>query len=365
MIVMALASIAIIGILGVAVDMGRVFVTKNETQTFCDAGALAGALKLDDSNTGISAARTAVTSTGDAWNFGTQTMPTPTIEFATASTGPWLTNPPSPTNYSFVRVTANAPVTTYFSPILTGQTSMTVQSRAIAARIPVTSLAQGLAPYTAVASDLTSPTFGLIVGQEYDIQWPQYNGSRGNCNAGHPENCFIRPVCAGDSTQARRATMWNMVNTWSSSVSGYWGSSSNSEIRAEVLNLVQLQPATIGQDIVMSTGDKAVEATILDERASQDLDYVDNTPATYDANPLHNGRRLFALPIVTPDGPTSARVVGYGVFLLYSNGSPSNFYNRATNGNDGFCAVFAGQYVVGSTNPGSGNAGAYKVSLIQ
>src|SRR5438046_725991 len=46
LITMAVAAVALIGVVGVAVDMGRMFIAKNETQSYCDAAALAAALAL-------------------------------------------------------------------------------------------------------------------------------------------------------------------------------------------------------------------------------------------------------------------------------------------------------------------------------
>ena len=59
-------------------------------------------------------------------------------------------------------------------------------------------------------------------------------------------------------------------------------------------------------------------------------------------------------------------VLGYGNFLLISNThSPSNYY-AAGNGNDPFCAVYAGPYTQGGTDPGgNGVAGYYNVKLVQ
>jgi uncharacterized membrane protein len=62
--------ISLMGMLGLAFDLGRVYITKNETQSFTDTAALAAALKLN----GISfdAPRLAVTSnTNNQWNLGT------------------------------------------------------------------------------------------------------------------------------------------------------------------------------------------------------------------------------------------------------------------------------------------------------
>ena len=47
LVTMAVAALAIVGALGMAVDVGRAFIAKNETQTFCDSAAYAAVLKLD------------------------------------------------------------------------------------------------------------------------------------------------------------------------------------------------------------------------------------------------------------------------------------------------------------------------------
>src|SRR4051812_35645207 len=96
LITMTAASIAMIGALGLAVDMGRVFIIKNETQHFCDSAALAAALQLDGTSAGVTLAKSTATSLADNWNFGTTTVSSPTIEFATSSSGTWSNAPPSP-----------------------------------------------------------------------------------------------------------------------------------------------------------------------------------------------------------------------------------------------------------------------------
>ena len=151
-------------------------------------------------------------------------------------------------------------------------------------------------------------------------------------------------------------------------MNGYWGSNSNSTISQETLDVIQLQPVQVGGDIVMAAGNKNAEATALDTRVNQDGDIIDNVPSNYLASDSHNGRRLLALPIVTPvtvGGNPEGQVLAYAAFLLLSNGNPSNYYS-AGSGNDPFCAVYVGPYTQNSTNPGgSGTAGYYKVKLVQ
>ena len=130
LITMTVSAIALIGALGLAVDMGHVFITKNETQAFVDAAALAGALQLNGQDTGITNAKGAVTTmkSSNKWNFGATAVVTPIVEFTTsaagaaanaACTGGWTTNPPSPpTSYNCVRVKASISVPMYFIPVV-------------------------------------------------------------------------------------------------------------------------------------------------------------------------------------------------------------------------------------------------------
>src|SRR4051794_28255607 len=89
----AVCLIVLVGMLGLAVDLGRVYVTKNEAQAFTDAAALAATRCLNGKSTGITAANAAVTSTmsSNRWNMATTafTSGNTTTEFATMATGPW------------------------------------------------------------------------------------------------------------------------------------------------------------------------------------------------------------------------------------------------------------------------------------
>jgi hypothetical protein len=69
--------------------------------------------------------------------------------------------------------------------------------------------------------------------------------------------------------------------------------------------------------------------------------------------------------IVNPVDSTHTNVVGYGQFFLYANGAGTNYYKKNTNGNDPFCAVYAGPYNIGSLSPGAGGStGATWVKLV-
>ncbi len=99
LVTMAVAAIALIGVLGLAVDLGHMFISKNETQAYCDSAALAAALVLDGTTSGITNAKAAVTSSTNAWNFSTASVSSPTVTFATALAGPWQSNPSPAAGY--------------------------------------------------------------------------------------------------------------------------------------------------------------------------------------------------------------------------------------------------------------------------
>jgi len=364
LVTMAVAAIALIGVLGLAVDLGHLFISKNETQAYCDSAALAAALLLEGTTGGITNAKAAVTSSTNGWNFSTASVSSPTVTFATALAGPWQSNPTPAAGYTFVKVSATVPMQLYFIPVLVAQTVANVNSSATAAQVDLTTIPIGLAPYTAVSTDTTGPNFGLVIGSSYDIHWPQFNSHRSGCDPTDPDKCFNSPPCTGDTAASKTA----VVSNWGDSNSGFWGSNSNSVISQEVLDLIQIQQLAIGTNIdpILTNGTKQSEASILDQRVSQDVDTTDNTVAAYMAA-AHNGQRLLAVPVVDPTDPNTTSVIGYGVFLLLANGpGTSNYYKSSTNGNDPYCAIYAGTYNVGSPNPGAGGAsGGSRVKLVQ
>src|SRR5260370_40448321 len=185
LITMAIVTVALVGVLGMAVDVGRAFIAKNETQAFCDAASMAAVLKLDGTATGISNAKTAVATTTNAWNMDTASVSNPTVGFATNASGPWSASPAPATGYTFARVQATVALPFYFAPVVTGSLTQNVYSVAIAAQIPINSFSRGLAPYTVVSTTPAAANFGLVLGNQYDIQLPAENSKN-----------FIKQPCA-------------------------------------------------------------------------------------------------------------------------------------------------------------------------
>jgi hypothetical protein len=369
LITMGFTVIALVATLGVAVDIGRMFIAKNETQAFCDSAALAAALALDGTTVGILAAQSALSNSTNSWNLDSTAVASPTLTFATAIGGPWLANPNPATGYIYAKVSTSVPVKLYLISIVVPKTTQDVIASATAGQIAITSFPEGLSPYTSVSTVNTPPNFGLVVGQSYDIQWPQYNAG-GGCSIINPNACFGKPPCPGDTNASKVA----VVSYWGSSNSGYWGASSNSVIEQEIVNLnAQTAPVAVGDNImpILTNGNKASQANYLDERVNQDIELTQNavgtptTSGTYLGLP-HNGRRLLPVPIVNPTSASNTTVLGFGQFLLLTNGAGSDYYKKTANGNDPFCAIYAGPYQIGSISPGAGGStGATRVKLVQ
>jgi hypothetical protein len=326
-------AIVLFALLGVAVDMGRMFIIKHEAQVFTDSAALAGALKLDGTQAGATEADAAVNASTNKWNMGTQAFTSYAASYANSATGPWLASgsvPGNATGYTYVKVTAALTVPVYFIGVVTPITTTPINAMSVAAQMPDTTLYAGGFPFSPQAfagSSLANPTYGFTVGTQYTIRYPDN---------------VAKPVCTGDQG----------FHTGFSPTRGYWGDNSASVIRQRIVDDYQSgATVTIGQSINITGGAKTSEATFVDERAAQDGDVTSTSLAAYEANSSHNGRRLVNMPITDY---TSGIALGYGMFLLLPPG------NYGHTGNSAWCAIYvgpgleAGTDISGAASPGSG-----------
>ena len=407
LITMAVTGIAMVGTMGLAIDLGHIFIVKNETQAYVDAASLAAALQMDGTTAGIIRANNAATNLSAAWNFSSTVLTNPTVEFASAATGAtWYTAANVTTalaaNLTYARVTKTVSPNIYFVPVVLTNKVYTqdVQSQAIAGQVVLaanTSITEGLGPFTGVAAcsgtvtDCEASTnYGLTVGNEYDIQWPQYNSSRSGCST-NAANCFNSTPCPGDvalhAGGGNGDPMGEVSTNWSASINGYWGSNSTSQLNAYILDTQQLGAVAVGTNIFpdLSSGNKQGTANVLDDRVNEDIVNYDISGDSgsgfqkltdYLANGMHNGRRMMPIPMVYPDATGNSTVVGYGMFLLISNisaGGTSTYYAKGDGGitskgtgNDPYCAIYAGTWNMGSLNGGvSTSGGATRVRLVQ
>jgi uncharacterized membrane protein len=100
--------VVIVAMLGLAVDLGHLYVAKSELQGYADAASVAAAYTLDGTSAGLArataAAQGGLGSPPNSWNFGSQAVATPQVAFASSSAGPFLNSPPTAAGVVFVQV---------------------------------------------------------------------------------------------------------------------------------------------------------------------------------------------------------------------------------------------------------------------
>jgi hypothetical protein len=368
----ALMSLGLIGITGVGVDLGRMYIAKNEAQAFADAAALTAAQYLDGTSTGLSNARTNAGLVTDRWNLNTKRVTSYTVDFSLYSSTnnfTWVANPNPATNYSVARVRASVAVPLTFMRVLWPSGSSPVSATAIGAQAPKTSWKQGVFPFSPFAHlfDIKNNncdnsgslgsrdcTSGLVVGQQYTLRWPA-NPTAGSGKSGNNSN-----MCPGDQVSGQ--TIIDVANAAGGSERGFIEDTSASLIAQTIIDDFQSVTRTVGDLVTMTGGAKQSQGDSLDTRIQQDLDTTSTSSTQYFApgNP-HNNRRVVACLI--NDGNlvngNQYRAIEMGAFLLL----PTAQYG--TGGNQSWCAEYLGPYVQGAKGRGAGGTGGYVVRLVQ
>ena len=342
--VLVTTAVCIIGLLatvGLATDLGRVFVARNELQVFADESAFAASFELDGTTQGFAQARSVAVSgpgpgTTNRWYFGTQTVPTPNVQFASEPAGPYESNPVSPAGYRFVRVQVSAAVRLYFLALIPGiPESQTLTASATAGQIPQSELGDGLAPFSPDAHDVTDTDYGFTEGQLYTLRWAppgHRNKASGSCPGdidydpgGSDDRGYIDVGQGGGSAGLRDAIVNNTYSL--------------------------LNPLEVGTVLDEVSGQKSI-TDAMNERFSQDSDQTAPTFTAYHGN----GRRLFTVAV--NDGAEPARVLGFALFFLQPSPCGSNNTSPC-------CGEYVGAAVLGSTHRGAGTPGLYAVQLVQ
>jgi uncharacterized membrane protein len=137
LIAMSVSMLLLLAVLGMAFDLGRIYIARNEAQIFTDAAAMAAAAKLDGTEAGIAKAREAVAKLPDRWNLGTSEFKGVVVEFS-ADGSKWESDPKDASGMKIARVIApdnNLEIT--FLRAVGGPPSFRVAARSAAASEPV------------------------------------------------------------------------------------------------------------------------------------------------------------------------------------------------------------------------------------
>ena len=348
--------IALVGMMGLAIDLGRMYIVKNESQTFCDLTALAAGRQIDGTQDGIDRARTAVSSSQMKYNFGTANFSDVTTLFSTDNTY-WTSYPSSQQEIKdtkYVLVQTAVGITLYFMPVLQEATApgvgflvignqTTIRARAVSGHKLIEAFIPGgigTLPFAPLAHDPADPNFGFHQGDIITLRWPSsVQGNKKFCSADDAPQWVDQSTLGGGDER------------------GYIQETSGDAIREAIEDDKIFYTVTLGEPVQMTGGVKQAQRESLETRAAQDVNTFSTTYQNYLNHP-HNERRIGVVPIV--HAQDNFRVIGFAkVFLPMS---------QSQGGNHSLCAEYVGNYYLQGADengsPGTG-VGAFEVKLFQ
>ncbi len=344
----AICALMLMAGIGLAFDLGRMFVVKSEAQSFVDAAALNGAIYLDGTADGLAEADASARGTKGSYHFNSTNFATRIVEFSPSSAGPWSSVAAAPLNSRFVRVITNVPVTLHFLNMLNAGRTTNVSALGIAGQVEKTVFSEGLFPFSPFAKDTVGPRFGLIPGELYTLRWP----SNVDIDKKNKKN-----LCKGDWDNGTI----DKAQAMGGDERGYIEQSSAQVIRDTIENDYMSVELEIGDPVTFTGGAKQSQLTSLHDRIAQDTDTVSQTYADYLRRNTGNGRRIVAVPINdggTPIG-VNQTVVGFGAFFLRRTGEYGN------GGNQSWCAEYIGAWLQGGRRKAVMPGGTYVVRLVE
>lgn len=340
LVTVAVCIVAMLAMLGLAVDIGRMYIVSNESQAYVYAASLTAALQLDGTSDGISRAKDTLATSTNRWDLGSTPFAATQMDFGTAATGPWMASPSPASGYRFVRVRAASAVSLYFLPIVVSARTSVVGATAVAGQLPKTDFGEGVFPFSPFVHDNIDPNFGYTPGQQYTLRWP-------------PTPKLDNNVCSGDNQQ-----QWiDQSQLGLGSERGYIENTSADNIRMSIEQDYQSVHVTVGQPVTMTGGNKQTELNALIMRINQDTNYLAPSYAQYELSGMGSSRRLVAVAVNS--GHPNYIVLGIGLFFLLAESD----YTKG--GTQPWCAEYVGPYVQGGDHQGAGGPGAYVVRLVQ
>ena len=127
----------LLAVLGLAFDLGRIYIARNEAQIFTDAAAMTAAEKLNGEASGLAAGRDAIARLPMRWQMGTREFKGIVIEFSPDGVK-WEQQPGDAAAITMARVTAPANgVEITFLRAVGGPNVFTVPAHSVAAANPV------------------------------------------------------------------------------------------------------------------------------------------------------------------------------------------------------------------------------------
>ena len=312
LVAMAVSAFAILGAAGLAIDLGRMFIVRNEAQTYTDFVALAAVQKLNGTTAGVTDAAATPSESALRYGFAQTSFTGTSIRFSRDAGATWVTTADAqatPINVTHVEVTQLVSnVSLYFMPVVTGMTTGKAGARSVAGQELITRFDPGTGvgtlPFTPITHELggtnndtclgSSPCadgtpntiWGYALGDELTLRWPSESDS--DCDVSdqnYPENCdisssnkFQNRYCDSDNSAQRAAYIANRTQA----ERGYFEYNSANDIRQAVLgNDSPDFSIYIGATLDTTTGVKATQADALMDRVNQDPNAGENAQYSY------------------------------------------------------------------------------------
>ena len=132
LIAMAVCMFLLLAVIGMAFDLGRVYITRNEAQVFTDAASMTAALQLDGTKSGVERAKASVAALPNRWNMGSENFTGVVTEFSIDGQH-WESDPKEFATLHYARVTApDNNVEIVFLRAVGGPVNFTVPAHAVA-----------------------------------------------------------------------------------------------------------------------------------------------------------------------------------------------------------------------------------------
>ena len=335
----AVLLVGLVLVIGLSIDVSRVYMLRAGLQNAADAAALAAARELNSGSDGLNDAVTqAQAAIGNEYGLSRTGVSTPTavittVEFAADLDGTWYANASDASPYAstirFVRVTtAPASVTMLFSARILGETS-SVQATATAGMSPGLNT---ICDYVPLAVAKASPTEPFDTGTEFTFQFVsaqsdelvdqdlivlQTDGSEG-ANKTRDAVAGLNPICTTIGATVLTSTSQS-------------AEAQNGPTQIEVGLNTRLDRYSQG----MRASDAGPDTNIYEDAAFANFNWLHYRAGSPSLAPTNgalyksDNRRIIVMPIVET-GPIDGAVTirGFGSFLLL---------RRVTNPNPSFC----------------------------
>ncbi len=369
-VIVAFVLIVLLGMIGLAFDLGHAYINKSQLQNIADACALAGASALNNTAAGIQEAENRATdlrgNLANRYEFNSQvvSIPVSAVTYSADLNGTYVDKGAAQAmanTIRFVRVVVpSQPSDVIFGRIIPGVPgAMNFGAAAVAGQQPLAQICSGLDPFVARPIYSTDP--------------PEYGYYSGDPFGYEPGKIYQVRLPGGDSGSAKSCSDYGIPG----SVTGNFGLADPSNLHPDTetfRNNIGIGATghcvQIGTPSLASTtglkGDAVLSAII--DRFNQDTDknpyptYSDYLNNYATNNTVTNYRRVIKIPFNNGEFPAGYSgpytVTGFGCFFMTTepfHGNPSN----------AICLMYVGQCSMSGAPNNNPNPSITKIVLFR